>query len=89
MRTALSPILLVLLAGCSFPELAMAPEESPGPAPRLAPLAPLVEGMVEPDPEADAALEARADALRERASALPHDSIEPETRRAMESVGRP
>lgn len=86
MRTAL---LLLLLAGCSFPELAMAPEEPAGPAPRLAPLAPLVEDGVEPDPDADAALEARAEALRRRAAALPSDPIEPETRRAMESLSRP
>lgn len=86
MRAVLS---LLLLAGCSFPDLAMAPEEPPGPAPRLEPLAPLVEDTAEPDPEADAALESRAAALRRRAAALPSDPIEPEIRRAMESVARP
>ena len=83
-----SALFILLLAGCSFPELAKAPEEPPGPAPRLAPIAPLVEGVAEPDPEADAALEARAAALRKRSSALPSDLIEPETRRAMEAVGQ-
>ena len=64
----------------------MAPEKPAGAPPRLAPIAPLVEGTAEPDPEADAALESRAEALRRRASALPRDPIEPETRRAMEEV---
>lgn len=86
MRTAL---LVLFLAGCSFPELAKAPEGARGPAPRLAPISPLLEETAEPDPEADAALEARAEALRTRAAALPRDPIEPDRRRAMESVSRP
>jgi hypothetical protein len=86
MRAALS---LLLLAGCSFPELAMAPEEPSGPAPLLAPVPPLVEEDEVPDADADAELESRANALRKRAAALPEDPIEPDTRRAMESVARP
>lgn len=86
MRAVLS---LLLLAGCSFPDLAMAPDGQMGPAPRLSPLDPLVEGVPERDPGADEALEARAKALRKRASALPKDPIEPETRQAMEEVASP
>jgi hypothetical protein len=86
MRVALT---LLLLAGCSFPELAMAPEGPSGPAPRIAPLGPLVQTDEAPDPHADAELESRADALRKRAATIPEDPIEPETRRAMESVARP
>lgn len=84
MRFALS---LLLLAGCSFPELAVAPDGPSGPAPQLSPLEPLVGNLAEPDPDADAKLESRAAALRKRAAALPDDPIEPKTRRAMESVG--
>jgi hypothetical protein len=79
-------IFLLLAAGCSFPELAHAPEGPSAPAPKLSPIAPLVEGVAEPDPEADEELESRADELRKRASRLPRDPIEPRTRRAMETV---
>lgn len=82
-------LLLVLAAGCNFPELARAPETPLGPAPHLQPLGPLLpEEEEEPDAEADAALEARAAALRARAAALPTDPIGPERRAAMEAVGQ-
>lgn len=79
---------LLILAGCAFPDLATAPDGPQGPAPRLLPVDPLVEGVAEPDPEADAALEARADALRKRAAALPKNPIESDDRRAMEAVAQ-
>jgi hypothetical protein len=84
MRTPLC--LILLAAGCNFPDLAKAPETPSGPPPQLSPLGPLVTGGAEPDPEADTALEARAAALRSRAAALPADPIEPETRAKMENV---
>lgn len=80
---------LVLIAtGCSYPELALAPDTPSGPPPRLSPLDPLLEETAEQDPEADAALEERAAALRARAAALPENPIEPETRAAMEAAGQ-
>ncbi len=85
MRFALF-LAVVLAAGCSYPELARAPEMPSGPPPVLAPLGPLLTDGVEPDPEADAALEERAAALRARAAALPADPIEPQTRSAMEAA---
>ena len=66
----------------------MAPDTPSGPPPPLAPLEPLMEETAEQDPEADAALEARAAALRARAAALPTDLIEPDTRAAMEAAGQ-
>ncbi len=78
----------LLLAGCSYPELAMAPAGKMEPPPPLVPLGSLTEETAAPDPDADAALEARAAALRGRAAALPADAIEPETRAAMEAAGQ-
>ncbi len=86
MRLALCFLLLV--AGCSYPELAYGPDAPTGAPPPLVPLGSLMEETAEPDAEADAALEARAAALRARAAALPADGIEPETRAAMEAAGR-
>lgn len=80
--------LLLVAAGCSYPELARAPDSPTGPPPRLAPLDPLLEEPAERDVEAEAALEERAAALRARAAALPSDPIEPETRAAMEAASQ-
>ncbi len=88
MRSVSSLIALLAATGCSYPELALAPDTPAGPPPELAPLPPLLEETAEEDPEADAALEARAAALRTRAAALPTDAIEPATREAMEAVRR-
>lgn len=79
---------LFLVAGCSYPELALAPDTPAGPPPSLSPLDPLLEETAVKDDEADTALEERAAALRARAAALPDDAIEPETRAAMEAVGQ-
>jgi hypothetical protein len=80
--------LLCLLAGaaCDYPELAMAPETPSSLPPPLLPIDPLLVETAVPDAEEDAALEARAAALRQRAAGVPADPIEPETRAAMEAI---
>ena len=86
MRAAL---FILLTAGCSYPELAHAPEERRGPPPALSPLGQLLDPQAEPAPEADAELEARGNELRARAAEIPADPIEPELRQAMEAAGQP
>jgi hypothetical protein len=77
---------LATVAACDYPELAMAPGAASGPPPPLLPLDPLLVETAVPDPEEDAAIEARAAALRQRAAEVPADPIEPETRAAMEAI---
>lgn len=79
--------LLLLVAACSFPELAQAPDTPRGPPPGLSPLGPLVTKTAEPDVEADTELMQRAKSLRIRAAGIPRRPInlDPERDRVLEA----
>ena len=82
------PLLFVILAACEpWPDLARAPTDRSGGYPALAPLGELLPAAeVERDEEAEAALTARAEALRERAAALRRPAIDPEARAELEAA---
>jgi hypothetical protein len=70
-RRFLVPLLGLALVACDYPEEARAPQTRLGPAPGLAPIAPLVADLPEPDRRADRQLQNRAGQLRRRANRIP------------------